>query len=252
MREPRLENPDLAYPWNELIEKYAPDFEIDPVRLAVNRAPDGNVYTILNSFATPEEWENEPYALGSDGNPGIAVREDILEELGITAIESIDDLLSAFEQVKANYPDMVPMTMDIDWIPQYFKMQFGIPPHSSWYEDDEGRLRYVLTHPRMLDFYKFMNGLYRNGYILAENFTYSNDRIDDEYAVSGRAFAHSHTVSIADVDNAALEKAGADFQFKTIPSVLTDEAINIFIRNRFFRRLYHQKQLQSGSIDQID
>lgn len=227
VREPRLENPDLAYPWNELIEKYAPDFEIDPVRLAVNRAPDGNVYTILNSFATPEEWENEPYALGSDGNPGIAVREDILEELGITAIESIDDLLSAFEQVKANYPDMVPMTMDIDWIPQYFKMQFGIPPHSSWYEDDEGRLRYVLTHPRMLDFYKFMNGLYRNGYILAENFTYSNDRIDDEYAVSGRAFAHSHTVSIADVDNAALEKAGADFRFKMIPSVLTDEAINI-------------------------
>jgi len=225
LREPRLENPDMSYPWNELIEKYAPDFEIDPVRLAVNTAQDGNVYTVLNSFATPEEWASNPYALGNDGNPGIAVRQDILDELG-AKIETLDDFVSVLEQVKQKYPDMVPMTMDIEWIPQYFKMQFGIPPHSSWHEQD-GQLKHIISHPKALEFYKFMNSLYRNGYILAENFTYSNDQIDDEYAVTGRAFAHSHTVSVAEADNAKVKNQGNNYQFTMILSALTDEAYNL-------------------------
>jgi ABC-type sugar transport system, periplasmic component len=225
VREPRLENPDMSYPWNELIEKYAPDFQIDPVRLAVNTAPDGNVYTVLNAFATPDEWASNPYALGNDGNPGIAVRQDILDGLG-ARIETIDDFLSVLEQVKQKHPDMVPMTMDIEWIPQYFKMQFGIPPHSSWHDQD-GQLKHVISHPNALKFYKFMNSLYRKGYILAENFTYSNDQIDDEYAVTGRAFAHSHTVSIAEADNAKAKNQGKDYQFTMIPSALTDEAYNL-------------------------
>ena len=69
LREPRLENPDMSYPWNELIEKYAPDFEIDPVRLAVNTAQDGNVYTVLNAFATPEEWAEQPLCAGQRRQP---------------------------------------------------------------------------------------------------------------------------------------------------------------------------------------
>ena len=138
----------------------------------------------------------------------------------------MDDFLSVLEQVKQKYPDMVPMTMDIEWIPQYFKMQFGIPPHSSWHEQD-GQLKHVISHPNALEFYKFMNSLYRNGYILAENFTYSNDQIDDEYAVTGRAFAHSHTVSVAEADKAKAKNQGGNYQFTMIPSVLTDEAYNL-------------------------
>lgn len=226
LREPRLENSEMSYAWNELIEQYAPDFELDQARIAVNTAQDGNVYTVLNAFATPEEWESNPYALGSDGNPGIAVRQDILDELGIDQITTLDEFTSALELVKNQYPDMVPMTMDIEWIPQYFKMQFGIPPHSSWHEQD-GELRHVITHPNMLDFYKFMNSLYRNGYVLAENFTYSNDQIDDEYATTGRAFAHSHTVSIAEADMAKAANQGNDYTFTMLPSILTDQAYNL-------------------------
>jgi putative aldouronate transport system substrate-binding protein len=231
-REPRLSNPDISYDWNELIEQYAPDFKIDPIRQAVNAAPDGNLYTVLNAFATPEEWANNPNALGNDGNAGIAVRQDIMDELGNPSIDSLNGFMDVLGQVKNQYPDMVPMTMDIEWIPQYFRMQFGIPQHSSWYEED-GELNYEITHPNMLKFYKFMNSLYRNGYILAENFTYSNDQIDNEYAESGRAFAHSHTVSTADSDNAAIESLGHDYRFTMIPSVLTDEAFNVDSSNGF-------------------
>ncbi|WP_020620694.1 extracellular solute-binding protein [Paenibacillus daejeonensis] len=225
-RETRLENEDLAYPWNELIEQYAPDFVIDPTRLAVNTAQDGNVYSVMNSYATPEEWESNPFALGNDGNPGIAVREDIMEALGNPAIESLEDFENILDQVKAEYPDMVPLTIDINWIYHYFQMQFGMPPHSNWYEDG-GTLHHKLKHPAMLEYYKFMNNMYRKGHILAENFTYGNDQIDDEYAQSGRAFAHMHTVSVAERNNAALAAQGEEFRFRMIPSTLTDKAINI-------------------------
>jgi putative aldouronate transport system substrate-binding protein len=222
VREPRLENPDLAYDWHELIKQYAPNFEIAPNRVAVNTSPDGKLYTVLNAYATPEEWAANPNALGNDGNPGIAVRQDLMDEMKLPPIKTMDDLLAALEKAKAQYPDMVPLTMDIEWIPQYFKMQFGIPPHSAWYEAADGSLKYDITHPNMLKFYKFMNSLYRNGYILAENFTYSNDQIDDEYAKTGKAFAHMHTVSLAERNN-----AGSDYEFTMIPSALTDTAYNL-------------------------
>lgn len=226
-RETRLETDELVYPWNELIEKYAPNFEIDPVRLAVNTAPDGNVYTILNAFATPDEWEEHPRALGHDGNPAIGVREDILEELGDPEIETLEDFVDVLEQVKSQYPDMVPLVMDIEWIPQYFQMQHGVPPHGNWYIDDNGEVQHKLVHPNMIDYYKFMNSLQRNEYIISENFTFSNDKIDDEYALSGRAFAHSYTVSVAEANNAALKNQGDDFRFKLIPSALTEQTLNV-------------------------
>jgi len=222
VREPRLENPDISYDWHELIEQYAPSFEIDPTRVAVNTSPDGKLYTVLNAYATAEELAENPYALGNDGNPGVAVRQDLMDEMGLPPIETLDDFVAALEKVKAQYPDIVPLTIDKEWIPQYFKMQFGIPPHSAWYETEDGQLRYDISHPNMLKFYKFMNSLYRNGYILAENFTYSNDQIDDEYAQTGKAFAHMHTVSVAERDNAA-----SDYEFNMIPSALTDEAFNL-------------------------
>ena len=222
VREPRLENPDLAYDWHELIKEYAPDFEIAPNRVAVNTSPDGAMYTVLNAYATAEEWAANPNALGNDGNPGIAVRQDLMDEMGLPPIKTLDDLTAALEKAKTQYPDLVPLTMDIEWIPQYFKMQYGIPPHSAWYEAEDGKLRYDITNPNMLNFYKFMNSLYRNGYILAENFTYSNDQIDDEYAKTGKAFAHMHTVSLAERNN-----AGSDYEFTMIPSALTDTAYNL-------------------------
>lgn len=221
-REPRLETPDLSYDWHELIEKYAPNFKIAPNRVAVNTSPDGKMYTVLNAYATPEEWAANPNALGNDGNPGIAVRQDLMDAMNLPPIKTMDDLVAALEKVKSQYPDMVPLTMDIEWIPQYFKMQYGIPPHSAWYEASDGKLRYDITHPNMLQFYKFMNSLYRNGYILAENFTYSNDQIDDEYAKTGKAFAHMHTVSVAERD-----MAGSDHPFTMIPSALTNTAFNL-------------------------
>lgn len=223
----RLANSNISYPWNELIEKYAPDFEIDKTRIAINTMEDGNFYTIRNAFATTEEWEANKYALGNDGNPGIAVREDIMNELGNPPLKTLADFENILGMVKEKYPDMVPLIMDKNWLEQYFITQFGMEAGiGSWYEN-EGKVNYWLKHPKALDFFKFMNSLHRNGYILAENFAHANDQIDDEYAVGGKAFAHSHTVSIAERNNISAKQNGAAYTFKMIPTKLSDDAIKV-------------------------
>ncbi|WP_019637295.1 extracellular solute-binding protein [Paenibacillus fonticola] len=220
----RMSDSRLSYPWNELIEEYAPDFKIDKTRIAIHTMDDGNFYTVRNSFATHEEMSQNKYAIGSDGNPGIAVREDILEELGNPPINSVEDFAKVLGMVKEKYPDMIPLTMDKDWIEQYFLQQLGVEALlDGWYERD-GKVDYAIKQPEMLEFFKFMNSLYRNGYILAENFAYTNDQIDDQYATSGKAFAHSHTVSTADTDNIKIKNNGESFTFKMLPSGLSDEA----------------------------
>jgi putative aldouronate transport system substrate-binding protein len=223
----RMSDSKLSYPWNELIEKYAPEFKIDNTRIAIHTMDDGNFYTVRNSFATQEEMAQNKYAIGNDGNPGIAVREDILKELGNPSIQSLDDFTKVLGMVKEKYPDMIPLIMDKDWIEQYFIQQIGVEAlMDGWYEQD-GEIEYAIKHPKMLDYFKFMNSLYRNGYILAENFAHANDQIDDQYATSGKAFAHSHTVNVADMDNIAVKKNGGAYTFKMLPSALSSDAKSV-------------------------
>ncbi|WP_258881362.1 extracellular solute-binding protein [Paenibacillus sp. sptzw28] len=220
----RLSDPNISYPLNELIQKYAPDFKIDPIRITVNTADDGNFYTIRDAFSTKEEWDANKYALGNDGNPGIAIREDLVQEMGNPPLKTLDDLVNLLGMVKEKYPDMVPLVMDKNWIEPYFMTQFGVEGGlGSWYETD-GKVHYGLNNPKLLDYFKFMNNLYRKGYILAENFAFANDQIDDEYTVGGKAFMHSHTVSVGDRNNIAAEQKGLPYKFKMIPEVLSKDA----------------------------
>lgn len=220
----RLSDAKLSYSWNELIEKYAPDFKLDKTRIAINTMDDGNFYTVRNAFATQEEMAQNKYALGGDGNPGIAVREDILKELGDPPIQTLDDFVKVLGMVKDKKPDMVPLILDKNWIEQYFLQQFGAEAlFDNWYEHD-GKVDYFIRQPQMLEFFTFMNSLYRSGYLMAENFAFANDQIDEQYATSGKAFAHGHTVGTADTDNSAIQNNKGSFSFKMLPSALTKEA----------------------------
>jgi putative aldouronate transport system substrate-binding protein len=58
----RLSDNNLCYSWNELIEQYAPDFAIDPIRKALYAGEDGKFYTVLNNFSTEAEWNAAKYA----------------------------------------------------------------------------------------------------------------------------------------------------------------------------------------------
>jgi putative aldouronate transport system substrate-binding protein len=224
----RLSDPKLSYAWNELIEEHAPSFKVDPTKIGVNTATDGNFYTIRNAFSSKEEWESHDKALPGGGTPGLAVREDILKELGNPPIDSIEDFENVLGMVKEKYPDMIPLVMDINHIGSYLKSQFGVTVGGTvpWYET-EGDVGYDITHPAYEEYYKFMNRLYTKGYITPENFTFADDKKDDQLVLSGKAFAHMYVMRVADENNAALEKQGEDFSFKLITQPLRDDTVHV-------------------------
>ncbi|WP_100407813.1 extracellular solute-binding protein [Bacillus solitudinis] len=224
----RMADPKLSYAWNELIEEYAPSFEIDKTRKAVNTVSDENFYTILNAFSTEEEWNSNDKALPGAGSAGLAVREDIMEELGNPEIKSLTDFENVLMQVKENYDGMLPLVMDINHLGGFFKAHFGIDvgPTAPWYERD-GELFYETRHPGYLEYYKYMNRLYRNGLITAENFTFADDQRDDQMVLSGDAFAHMYVMRVADANNTNLEKQGEDFRYKLLTESISEDTVYI-------------------------
>ena len=217
----RLSDPNLSYPWDELIKEYAPDFSLHPDKIGANTASDGKFYTIRNNFSPEDEWaEHEGKALIS--GPGLALRKDILEELGDPKIESLEDLDHVLGMVKEKHPDMTPLVFAITptWTKGYFATQFGAAIDG--FVEKDGELMHALRQPELLEMYKYMNTLYRNGYILAENYAYKSEDQAKQLVTGGKAFAYSWMTNSADRLNAEIEDK--DFTFVQLSNMLTEDA----------------------------
>ncbi|MGO4369263.1 extracellular solute-binding protein [Paenibacillus sp. MCAF20] len=215
----RMADSDVSYPLNELIEKYAPDFKISQERIGVNMMPDGNFYTVRNAFSTEQEWKDNPKAI--PGANGMTLRKDIMEELGNPALNNLDDLISILGQVKTKYPDMVPLVWDKDQIGQNLRINYGLKK-SKGFVDIDGAARYYLKDENYLNYYLYMNRLYREGYMIAENFTFKDAQQDDQYVLNGQAFAHG--AGNADSTNPQLKELGKPFEMTQVTKLLSDQA----------------------------
>lgn len=215
----RLADANLSYSWQELIDKYAPDFKIDPQYIAVNTAEDGQFYTIRNNFSTAEEWRaNNKYALISAA--GITVRKDILEELGNPKIATLDDLTNLFAMVKDKHPEMIPLVLNPNqtWAKGYFAAQFGAAIDG--FVDREGKLVHTLRTPELEQMYLYMNELYRSGYVKAENFAYKNEDQAKQIMTSGKGFAYAWITAGADRLTSETEAAG--YKWVQLPVKIRD------------------------------
>lgn len=216
----RLADSNLCYSWQELIDKYVPDFKIDPHYIAVNTADDGSYYTIRNNFSTGAEWKkNEKYALSPTG-AGITVRTDIMEELGNPKVETLDELNNLFAMVKEKHPEMVPLVLDQNpgWAKGYFATQFGAAIEG--FVDKDGQLVHSLRTPELEQMYMYMNELYRNGFVKAENFAYNNGDQAKQIVTSGKGFAYTWTIAGADRLTAETEEAG--YKWVQLPTKISD------------------------------
>jgi putative aldouronate transport system substrate-binding protein len=215
----QMSNDNVSYTWDELIEKYdVKDFNIDPLARVLNETEDGNLYSVRNGFTNPEEFMKTPAALGNV--PSFALRPDILEELGNPKIESLDDLVDVFKQVKQKYPDMTPLVMNPNAIGQYFRVNFGVP-YQGWMTNDD-KASYYISHPKQKDYYLFMNKLYREGYITAENFTWNEPNKAKELMINGQAFS-INDVNAVPTTNTEIKTAGKDFQITQLTKLMGEE-----------------------------
>ncbi|WP_400246694.1 extracellular solute-binding protein [Niallia sp. JL1B1071] len=215
----QMSDSNVSYTWDELIEKYnIKDFDIDPMARVLNEAPNGKLYSVKNGFTNPEDFQNTPAALGNV--PSFAFRPDILEELGNPKMESLDDLVDVLKQVKQKYPDMTPLVMNPNAIGQYFRVNFGAP-YLGWLNLD-GQVKYYISHPKQKEYYVFMNKLYREGLITAENFTWNEPNKAKEMIINGKAFSINN-VNATPTINSEIKAAGKDFVISQATKLIGEE-----------------------------
>ncbi|MHA7963972.1 extracellular solute-binding protein [Paenibacillus sp. CAU 1782] len=222
----RLADPKISYSWTDLIEQYAPDFNVDAERIAINTASDGKFYTVRNNFATEEEWNAYPNAIINSSALGI--RKDMMEELGNPALNNFEDLEKLLGTVKATYPDVIPLMLDINWGFRYFKMQNGVPSAYTDLFEQDGKVQHYLRHPGMLEVYKYMNRLYRNGYMTAENFAFKDTIKDNDYALKGKVFALVDNTNDFDNLNSQITNQGTGYNYSQLTKPLGNDPKEYF------------------------
>lgn len=202
----RFGNADISYAWDELIKKNAPEFMnmIDPVEITNNTAADGHFYTLKTHYTNDAEFEDPRY-IPSVGNPGFFVRQDIMNALGNPKLESFDDLLNVFQQVKEKYPDMV------TFLPHYFftnaLMDFFGLNEANPYLGDDGKIHVGFDNPLFKDYYKFLNKLYLKGYMPKESYAYKTEQFN-QIISSGKVFSASYNSELADSINRVYDANG--------------------------------------------
>ncbi len=158
----------LLLPLNDLIEKYAPNVQlyfntIYPVTGKIMKSGDGNYYglapiIIESSHIMPNYF---------------MIRKDWLDRLGLEAPVTTDDwltMLRAFKTEDANGNgdpnDEIPWSND----PLFFGEAFGLHLWASvwqggFFADENGKVYYQFTDPRMKELLTFLNGMWNEGLI---------------------------------------------------------------------------------------
>lgn len=183
----KLSNSSLCYSYNELIEEYGVDWEVTEIQQQNAKAfsSDDNYYCVLSHFASNEDWAN------TKSVPMVAslvYRQDIVEELGNPEITTLEDLMDVYQQVKDNYPDMIPLNFSTD--------TWTLDPFKTWNNctlqrftiNDDGTVDITATTEPYKNYLSFCNQMYRKGFFSADNFSWAGDEEKAQFN-SGNAFS---------------------------------------------------------------
>lgn len=209
----RLCDSNICYTLDELAEEYDIDLDIHSVMRFVNTADDGNLYTQMVGYSPNSElegWDKVVYE-----QAGMVVREDIYNELGKPEVNTLDELTDLLQQVKDNYPDIVPFAYNYSFSNSYIRILCGATPNLDGFIDLDGQAVPFIQDPNLEKYFKLMNEWYRRGFMTDENFAWRGSE-DDDMMVSGKLFANSRYSNTEQNENALLEKAGADFRVKAL------------------------------------
>lgn len=183
---------DMVAPLNKVIEQYDPYFSTLLPQSMIDwyTQADGNFYAIPNYYVSPELLAEHPEVASdfSDRSNGqIFVRQDIMDQLGITLEElrQEDTLIEALKKVKAaniqyNGVKVAPIYFgDKD---KYIADSLGVLAGSfgAVSEAEDGSYvdqRKTAEYKGMLE---FVNKLSRNNLLSLENFTSARNQIDEK------------------------------------------------------------------------
>lgn len=182
-----LSDPDVCYAYDELIEKYDIDWDVDEMHQVNAKAfsGDDHYYFIHSHASSNDDWKN------TSAVPMVAsvsYRADMLEELGNPEINTLEDLDNVFAMVKEKWPDVTPLNFSVDtWTLNPFKtwnncsLQYFIM-------NEEDQCEIVPKTQPFYDYLKYCNSMYQKGYISADNFSWGAAERTADFC-SGKTFA---------------------------------------------------------------
>lgn len=181
-----LEKSGLVSPLDELIKKYDPSFQVPKSMQDWFRNPDGHFYGYASYF-----WAKETFKPGDNirSNQGLYARKDIMDQLGIKAEDfaTKEGFVSALRKVKdsgTKYNGFAVSPAYLDsWVIGSF---FGAPR-----EDAQGNLIDRERTPEMLEAYKFLNRLYREGLMPEDSQTLNKNQVQEKLT-NGAVFAFTN------------------------------------------------------------
>lgn len=205
-KKERFETANVSQPWDELIPKYAPEFDslIDPSEKALATVDDGHYYTLYTHNRNQAYWD-DPTLPVSYGEPTIMLRDDIMAELGNPKVESMDDFYNVLKQVKIKHPDYIPY-LQPNLNGTALSGWFGINSIGAWFVDKNGKVGLPQADREgYLPYLTYMNKLSRDGLLSTEGLTYDFEK-QKQAILTGRVFATTGQIFDVDVINEELDK----------------------------------------------
>ncbi len=215
----KLNSSDFSLSLDDLAKQYCPEFLqlLAPDEVSNNTEDDGHIYALTNTYANDEDWKDQN-VLPSVGNSWLHVRKDIMEALGNPKLESFDDFYNVLKMVKEKYPKMTPMVQYVDW-QSPFTVFMGLQVKDKAYVDGSGTVKIGITDPVYLEYYKYVNRLFREGLLPKETFTYNMDQFN-QVVNSGNVFAVGFNCKVSDDANLKFDQSGENYEFMSLQEPL--------------------------------
>lgn len=243
-----LSDPDLCWSWEDLMAESNTDFTFDESRAKINRTNDGKFYTIRNNYSTPEELEEYDAALVGVMLP--TVRKSVYEELGSPEIKTTEDFYNLLKTVKEKYPDLIPCMFNTNWTGAgqtscQFLTDFGLVNSNFSYDENKDEVSYYIFQDGRLDYYKFMNKLYREGLMIAENYAFNNEDESYQYAYNLQCFAYIKGSNAKEL-NQECATLGTDQDWMDLYTALNyDDSFKIYDSNIGWSGLFVSKNCKA-------
>lgn len=178
----QLEENNMVWDFDTLIEKYAPDMKISASMHKWYEYKDGLLYGYPSYFGAVEDMEKYPDVVKYEYHNKFIVRKDLCDFLGIGLDEfsTKDGFISALKKVKearitANGSVVAPTYFYTQPHPLRIAQLFGMP-----LEDKNGDWVEVRKHEKYKEAILFINRMYREGLIPEDAWTATADTVDSK------------------------------------------------------------------------
>ena len=168
-----MEN-DALLEIGDLIDQYGPNIKEAITTLWPAVTVDGEIYAIPSTAAQPDSLRYS-----------ITARQDLLDKIGWTVDKlprKLDDFTQMLRDIKAAYPDMIPLSVSNDTKPvaliSNVASAFGINAggNQGAYQLVDGHVTYIIDHPNLKPYLEYMQGLYNEQLVDVD---WSAQKIDD-------------------------------------------------------------------------